>query len=184
MGLRGVRAAGTRWRQGAAGERRTSKAVRSLTKEGWRTFDDLSIPRSRANLDHLWVTPSGSAVVVGDTKAWHANNAKVRMNRTDLFYGPWCQAGTVRTIEWETSRVAEALGVPAISVLVLDGAVVDRKRHPGGWIQVSPTFWVVEQGSLLETLRSVSYGPANPRAARSLAKKVGKEFPPYSKAAK
>jgi hypothetical protein len=178
VGLRGVREVGQRWRQGAAGEARTGKIVRRLGRDGWYLFDDRSIPRSKANLDHVWVHPSGQAVIVGDTKAWHANKAPVRMRGNDLYYGPWCKTDNVNTIRWETSRVRDALGVHVISILVLDGARIDRGSHPGGWIEIDSTFYVVEQGGLVDTLRSIQ-GTSDARRARRLAKQVDRQFPSY-----
>lgn len=181
LGHRRVIAAGRRWRQGGGGEKRTGSTAKPLVREGWHVFDDLSIPGSKANLDHVWVVPSGRGVVVGDTKAWHARNAKVRLLGADLFYGPWCQSNAVRTIEWETQEVRQRLGVPAVSFLVLDGAKVDRGYHPGGWIKVNDAFWVVEQATLPEALRAVQGGDPDRTAAKRLARDLTRQFPPYKR---
>lgn len=179
LGHRRVIRAGARWRQGGDGEKRTGSKVKPLVREGWHVFDDLSIPGSKANLDHVWVVPSGLGVVVGDTKAWHAKRAKVRLLGADLFYGPWCQNGAVSTIEWETQQVRERLGVPAVSFLVLDRAEIDRGHHPGGWIKVNEAFWVVEQATLPEALRAVRGGDPNKTAAKRLARDLTRQFPQY-----
>jgi hypothetical protein len=157
--------------------------VRGLRRTGWRLYDDLSIPKSKANLDHVWVMPSGRGVVVGDTKAWHAKNAPVYMKGQSLFYGPWNQDRSVQTIAWETSRVSDLLGVPAVSILVLDGATVDRHRHPSGWIAVNEFFYVIEQANLVSTLKAVQDGRPNAFQARQLAKALVRQFPPYSRMA-
>ncbi len=46
-----------RWRQGADGERATARALRTLTKCGWRLVHD--IQTERGNLDHVLVGPAG-----------------------------------------------------------------------------------------------------------------------------
>jgi hypothetical protein len=167
-----------RWLQGAAGEARTARAVKKLRKRGWHLFNDLAVPRSRANIDHLWVPPSGELVVVGDTKAWHAKGAKVRLYGDRLMYGKWDQSRCVETIRWETSKVVESLRVRAFSVLVVDGAKVDAKHHPGGWIEVDPTFYVVEQDQLFEFLAGVK-GHLNKHAVKEIVSDVHRLLPAY-----
>jgi hypothetical protein len=46
-----------KWGRGAAGERRTAKALRPLVREGWTVAHD--VPLSRGNLDHVLVGPPG-----------------------------------------------------------------------------------------------------------------------------
>jgi hypothetical protein len=46
-----------RWRQGAEGEKRTAKALRSLTRRGWMLVNDVEM--ERGNLDHVLVGPAG-----------------------------------------------------------------------------------------------------------------------------
>ena len=55
--------------RGADGEEAAAAALSALPSDVWRVFHDLRWPgRSRANLDHVVVGPSGVFVI--DTKAW------------------------------------------------------------------------------------------------------------------
>lgn len=46
-----------RWRRGAAGERRTAKVLRGLSRLGWTVIHD--VPRDRSNWDHVLIGPGG-----------------------------------------------------------------------------------------------------------------------------
>ncbi|MGW0593978.1 nuclease-related domain-containing protein [Streptosporangium sp. NPDC002607] len=41
------------WRKGAAGERRTARMLRPLTRNGYTVMHDRALPSGRANVDHL-----------------------------------------------------------------------------------------------------------------------------------
>jgi hypothetical protein len=51
------------WRKGAHGERRTARRLRRLTRRGYVAFHVLSMPGSRANIDHLLIGPTGVFVI-------------------------------------------------------------------------------------------------------------------------
>jgi Nuclease-related domain len=51
------------WRRGAAGERRTTRLLDPLERQGWAVLHDLAVPGSRANLDHLVIGPGGVFVI-------------------------------------------------------------------------------------------------------------------------
>ncbi|MGW5291525.1 nuclease-related domain-containing protein [Streptomyces bacillaris] len=70
--VRRADAVAARWEHGAAGEAETARLVAALGSQGWVIRHDLRMPGSRANLDHLLVSPCGTAVVVGDTNHWHS----------------------------------------------------------------------------------------------------------------
>ncbi|WP_344948251.1 nuclease-related domain-containing protein [Sphaerisporangium flaviroseum] len=57
------------WRKGAAGERRTARALRRLERAGHLVLHDRALPRGKANVDHLVIGPAGVFVV--DTKNWN-----------------------------------------------------------------------------------------------------------------
>jgi hypothetical protein len=40
------------WRRGAVGERRTARLLGPLERQGWAVLHDLTVPGSRANIDH------------------------------------------------------------------------------------------------------------------------------------
>ncbi|AZS06731.1 hypothetical protein HOU95_gp076 [Streptomyces phage Hiyaa] len=138
------------WLQGARAEYRTGRQLNRLKREGWGVLHDRRIPRSRANLDHVLVHPSGEFLVYVDTKAWHAKKAIVRVNQGRLMYGPWSQAQKVETVAWEASRLQELIGLPTYAVIAVDGGKVN-----GGTL-IFNGVRVTESASLVETLDSFS----------------------------
>lgn len=56
------------WSSGAAGEAAVGARLDGLASESIRVFHDRRIPRSRANIDHIVVTPGGVWVI--DTKRY------------------------------------------------------------------------------------------------------------------
>lgn len=51
------------WDRGAVGEEALGASLDKLESESWRTLHDRLMPRSRANIDHLVITPSGVWVI-------------------------------------------------------------------------------------------------------------------------
>jgi hypothetical protein len=47
------------WRRGAAGERHAARILGRLGRRGYWLLNDLQVPRSKANLDHLLIGPTG-----------------------------------------------------------------------------------------------------------------------------
>lgn len=134
------------WLQGALAERRTGRLLNSLRREGWGVLHDRSIPRSRANLDHALVHPSGSFLVYVDTKAWHADKAIIRIDRNRLMYGPWNQGPKAETVAWEASRLSEETGMRVVPMIVVDGGRVN------GDVLIFNDVYVVGASVLLRTL--------------------------------
>lgn len=166
-----------RWIQGGLGERRTAQRLASArrvgTLRGWWFAHDLKIPRSRANLDHVAIHPSGRLAVYIDTKAWHANGARVRVDGARLMYGPWDKTKALDTIQWEASRLRDGLkgAVPVVPVLVCDGTKVE------GLVIDLDGMWVVASSELPSLLRSLSRAPRDRRAAQALRNLVRENFP-------
>lgn len=134
------------WLQGARGEYRTGRILNRLRREGWGVLHDRKIPRSRANLDHVLVHPSGRFLVYVDTKAWHAKGWQIRVTGGRLLYGPRSQAATVETVAWEASRLQEVTGLRTLAVIAVDGGKVN-----GGSL-IFNNVRVVEAASLLQML--------------------------------
>ena len=63
-------AVAARWELGAEAERETARRLRVLRLYGWRIRHDLRLTGRRFNLDHVLVSPCGTAAVVADTKRW------------------------------------------------------------------------------------------------------------------
>lgn len=166
-----------RWIQGGLGERRTARKLAAARRfgslRGWWFAHDLKIPRSRANLDHVAVHPSGELVVYLDTKAWHAAGARVRVDGARLMYGPWDKTKALDTIQWEASRLLDGLKgtVPVIPVLVCDGASVEGRA-----IDLDG-MWVVASDELPRLLRSLSRAPRNRRDAQAVRELIKANFP-------
>jgi hypothetical protein len=119
-----------RWVQGAQAERRTGRALKPMTRYGWRVHHDLRVPRSKANLDHVLVPPSGEFLVYIDTKAWHMKSsngtpAAVTWDGRRLMYGNrFDNTPKLRTVEWEAERLAAETGMRVIPVIAVEGARV------------------------------------------------------------
>src|SRR5262245_51357718 len=52
-----------KWEQGAEGEQRTRAVLTTLEGQGYVVLDDLAIPGSKANIDHVVVGPTGVFVI-------------------------------------------------------------------------------------------------------------------------
>lgn len=162
-----------RWLQGAKAEWRTGQRLNNLRKEGWGVLHDRTIPGSRANLDHVLVHPSGLFLVYVDTKAWHAVNARIRIDRGRLMYGPWNQGSKIETIEWEASRLGQAIGLPVIRVVA-----VDRGRVDSDAVVFRGTN-VVSSGYLCSFLRGLNAtAPVDANRVRQITCNIGREFVP------
>ena len=120
-------AVAARWRLGAEAERETARRLRVLRLYGWRIRHDLRLAGRRFNLDHVLVSPCGTAVVVADTKRWP-------VGRT-VTAGPgrlWC-GGEDRTGEAEKAAryahlIEAAVGVQVWPLLIVHGSDV-RDGH-------------------------------------------------------
>lgn len=172
------------WDHGAAGEAATVALLAPLARQGWYLLHDRRLPGSRANLDHVLVSPCGTAVVVLDTKRWH------RGRTTALVQGRVCcggedRHGQIEKVAGYAARVQAAVGVPGVRVwplLVVHGSVV-----AGGWLDArvpgwQGPVWVLGSGWLVPTLEAA---PAvrDPRRAAGLADRVGRVLPEYGGAA-
>jgi len=97
------------WRRGAAGERRTARLLSRLERHGWTVLHDLTIPGSRANLDHLVIGPGGVFVI--DSKQYRG---RLQIDPTGrLWHGRYPLAPTLRAVSFEADRAARVLPDPA-----------------------------------------------------------------------
>ena len=166
---------------GAQWEQRTARLLAPLEARGWHILHDRRLPEpSRANLDHVLVSPCGTAVIVLDTKRWHAGRP------TTLIRGRVCCGGEDRHVQVEkvasyAARVQKVLGLPVGAVwplLVVHGSSVAGLRleaRVGGW---AGPVWVLAPELLVPTLASVS-GGRDPALAARLAVRVGEVLRPY-----
>lgn len=165
-----------RWFQGGFGERRTARTLavarRTGRLRGWWFAHDLSVPKSRANLDHAAVHPSGRVILYLDTKAWHAKNAVVRVEGNRLKYGPWDQTKALETVRWEAQKLAAGVrGVPVVPIIVCD-----KTRVEGGIIDLGGAY-VVSSADLVRALREIDAGRHDRNRARHVRELVRTGFP-------
>ena len=115
-----------RWARGAAGELATAAILSRLPRHRWVVLHDLSLPGTRANVDHLVIGPSGVWVV--DTKAYRA---QLRCRRGKVLVGgvPLATAA----VRWEARVVSGLLGVEVRPILAIHGRGLPRRgrRHEG-----------------------------------------------------
>ncbi|WP_169814073.1 nuclease-related domain-containing protein [Actinomadura kijaniata] len=167
------------WAKGAAGERKTARLLGPLERRGYTVLHDRAIPRSRANIDHLVITPAGTVIVV-DSKNW-ARKKIIKGGQR----GGWVRVGRTRgdtvvgSALYETRRVREelarALGAPVEvqAVLAVHGGKLPSWRR------------ITVQGVPLLRARQVptwitSHTPASdPVRAELLAEISERTFPPY-----
>lgn len=117
------RADAATWRRGAAGERRTARKLRPLTRHGWVVLHDRALPGSKANIDHLAVGPAGVFLV--DSKQWSANVRYVRGRlRVGRVGGPTIVRGVLHETRVATRVLRGELGteVPITPLLAVHGA--------------------------------------------------------------
>jgi len=139
---------------------------------------DLSIPKSKANLDHVLVHPSGKFAVYVDTKAWHAARARITWdNRGRLMYGPWDQTPKMKTVEWEASRLHEETGLPVIPLIACDrGNVIGPTGSPGV-INVNGTYILRSDALFNEISRMDPLNGPDRRTADRVRKTIERKFP-------
>ncbi|MGW2740532.1 nuclease-related domain-containing protein [Streptomyces sp. NPDC001288] len=163
---------------GAEWERQTAVLLRPLGRYGWHVLHDRQLPGSRANLDHVLVSPCGTAVVVLDTKRWHAG-MDTRLVGGRVHCGPQDRHGQVEAVARYADRVHQAIGMAGVVVWPL--LVVHGSRIPGGRLEARADkwpgpVWVLGPDWLVPTLASAPSG-ADARRAAALAGRVAAVLP-------
>ncbi|WP_062214688.1 nuclease-related domain-containing protein [Streptomyces sp. NBRC 109706] len=165
------RAQAARWEAGAAGERATAGILRQLPA-GWTVLHDRALPRGRANVDHLVISPC-ARVWMPDSKRWSARTGTVHARRGRLYRGSEDWTRALDSVEYEAREVSRALGgVTVTPVIVVHGAPV-----AGGGITVRGVR-IIPTAGLLAELRAGTTTPAPP-AARQLADRARAALPSY-----
>jgi hypothetical protein len=112
------------WQRGAAGERRTARLLRRLTRDGFVIFHDLAVPGSPANVDHLVIGSTGVFVI--DSKQW---SGSVRQGADGLaWHNHYRLDRILETVRWEADTLGHILGTRVVALLCVHGAHV----HGGG----------------------------------------------------
>lgn len=180
LGLRPSRAdreAG-RWAHGAAGEAETERILASLERSGWHVRHDLMLRGRRFNLDHVLVSPCGTALVVADTKNWH------RGKLTALVGGRVCcgqedRHRQVESLAGYARLVAQAVGMDPEAVWPL--LIVHGSPVAGGFLEVpvrGGKVFVLGPDRVVPTLEAEPAGRDQRRAA-TLAAAVDRVLVPY-----
>jgi hypothetical protein len=103
------------WRRGAAGERRTARALGPLERQGWAVLHDLAVPGSQANIDHLVIGPGGVFVI--DSKQYRGRLQLDPAGR--LWHGRYPLAPALRAVEFEADQAAQVLADPQVVVPIV-----------------------------------------------------------------
>lgn len=167
-----------RWAHGAAGEAATARILDGLEAAGWHVRHDLKLRGRRFNLDHVLVSPCGTALVVVDTKAWRRTWTTALVGGR-VHCGPEDRHGQVQDLAGYARLVAQAVGVPAESVWPL--LVVHGSPVAGGAFEVpvrGGRVFVLGPDRVLPTLEAAAAG-RDPRRAAGLALWVDRVLVPY-----
>jgi hypothetical protein len=167
-----------RWELGGRYEKETARIVCPLWWRGWRLRHDLRLAGRRFNVDHVLVSPCGTAVVVADTKRWHAGR-EIHAEDGRLRCGVEDRHGEAEKVARYAQLVGQALGMPDAAVwplMVIHGSQV-RGGHfevatPSGMVQV------VVAGELRRVLRAAPTGWSWGRSRR-VAARVDAVLSPY-----
>lgn len=163
------------WSKGAEGEEATAALLDPLRLRGWTVLHDRAIPGTRANLDHLLISPTGAVVVV-DSKRWRRNWTVTTTPDGRLMCGPRPQDRDTASLAFEAGRVAQALCVPIHRIIAVHGARVPasplRLPHPSGPITVTAA----------QTLPALLHGLPTRHTIHPqlIAQRAEAAFPPYN----
>lgn len=162
-----------RWAAGAEGERRTARRLASLNQDGWTILHDRAIPGSRANLDHLAISPDG-VVIVPDTKRWSAR-WPVTVQGGRLYHGDRDVTDRLAGLRHEADTVSRVLGVTAVPVVLMDGPRLD-----GAPLQIDGIRIVAADQACRHLRALAATRPGHPHPGR-LAADADRRFPPYTR---
>lgn len=181
VGMRRADSAAARWAHGAAGEDVTARMLAALEARGWVIRHDVRLRGRKFNVDHVLVSPCGTAVVVLDTKAWHRG-------RTTTAPGGRVHCGTedrhdeVEKVVKYARLIQAAMNLPGVSVLPL--MVVHGSPVAGGFIEAQVQGWegpvyVLGPDQLLPTLAAAPK-VSDPRRAAAVVVRVDSVLSPYT----
>ncbi|MFD5848352.1 NERD domain-containing protein [Streptomyces chartreusis] len=171
-------AVAARWELGARAEKETARLVRPLWWRGWRLRNDRRLKGRRFNVDHVWGSPCGDAVVVADTKRWPVGWDIAAVDGR-LWCGRQDRHGEAEKVARYATLVGEALGMPGVAVWPL--LVVHGSRVPGGHVQVVTSagpVQVVAADQVRRVLRAAPQGWSWTRSRR-VARRVDEVLPRY-----
>ena len=176
--MRRADAVAARWERGAAGEAATARLLAPLSRAGWHVRHDLRLAGRRFNVDHVLVSPCGTAVVVADTKSWHRGRPTVLVDGR-------VRCGNDRHDQVEAvaryARLVEAAlnlpGVAVVPLIVVHGSPV----APGGLEAPVPdgTVWVLGADQVVARLQAAVRTLPDQHRAAALDVRVKAVLSPY-----
>lgn len=171
-------AVAARWALGGRAERETARLLRRLRWRGWRIRHDLRLTGRRFNVDHVLISPCGTAVVVADTKRWHAGRVTGLVDGR-LYCGAEDRHGEAEKAARYAVLVGRALGMPGVAVWPV--LVVHVSPLPAGHVQVATGDGLVQVVAASEARRVLRAGPQgwSWRRARAVAARVDAVLRPY-----
>ncbi len=172
------------WDRGAASEEATAALLAQLLAHGWQIRHDLRLPGRRFNIDHVLISPCGTAIVVLDTKAWHLG-WPTELVRGRVHCGTQDRHEQVEKVARYAAAVQAALGLPGLVVwplLVIHGSPVARgELRPvvavPGW---QGPVWVLSPDLLVPRLVAAPQGVRDPARAGVVVSRVDQVLAPYS----
>lgn len=172
-------AVAARWELGARAEKETARMLRPLRWRGWRIRHDRRLSGRRFNLDHVLVSPCGTAMVVADTKRWQVGQTTAAVGGR-LCCGLKDRHEEAEKVARYADLVGEAVGVPGVMVWPL--LIVHGSPVQGGHVQVATAagaVQVVAADQVQRVLRAAPQGWSWTRA-RYVARRVNVVVRPYS----
>lgn len=167
---------------GALGEQWTAELLTRLPA-GWTVFHGRRLPGFRHDLDHVLVSPCGTAVVVLDTKRW-GTRQRTELRQGRVHWGAEDRHGQVEAVGRYAGRLHAALGVPGVTVwplvVVHGSAVAGGELAPrvvvDGW---EGPVYVLAADRLVGRLAAAPRGVRDPGRAVALAGRVEEVLRPY-----
>lgn len=159
------RGMGRTYEIGATGEQATARLLSPLRTEGWTILHDRKAPGSRANLDHVAISKSGTVVVV-DSKKW-ARARMITYVNGQLRHGTYDRTRSLGVGRRAADCATKALGKPVLLVWAVHHAPIQE-----GEIRTQCGTLIVPAHRIAEALRSLDKpgrgGVALGRRARTL----------------
>jgi len=164
------------WRKGARGERATARLLASLGA-GYAVLHDRTIPRSRANIDHLVIGPTGVWVI--DSKRWHPRT-RLHGVRGRLWVGSRSADHALRGLLYEHAAVRELVRRATGGLVDVGGLVAVHGPRVPSWR--NPVMY--EGLTLLRARQVPRYVHAReprltPEQVAELAAGLARVLPPY-----
>lgn len=171
----------TAWARGAKGEEMLGRGLDSLTDKGVRMLHDRRIPRTRANIDHIAVTPSGVYVIDAKRYAGRprllSQGGIIRPRTTRLVVGSRDGTKLVEGVHKQVALVTAALATTGHDDLAVHGMLCFIDAD---WPLIGGSF-EIDGVSVLWPRRAyerlTSDGPLTPAVVDEVHRALARAFP-------